>query len=163
MAMTRHGSASIDLSNDCEVVIRRDFEAPISLVFEALTSPEHVRVWFSADGVPLHVCEIDLYVGGQYRFAWYAKEIECAFRGTFVEIDPPTRIVNTWVFERRPEAEAVETISLSEQDGVTTMTDRLAFKDRASRDANFGGDTQGVQRSFDYLEDLLAGLVAGPA
>jgi uncharacterized protein YndB with AHSA1/START domain len=159
MTTTRHGSATIDLSSDREVMIQRAFEAPMSLVFDALTKPEHVRVWFSADGVPLHVCEIDLRVGGEYHFAWYSKDVECSFRGTFMEIEPPTRIVRTWVFEGRPEADAVETISLHEERGergVTTMTDLLAFKDRASRDATFGGDTQGAQSSFDHLEDLLA-------
>ncbi|HTP24445.1 MAG TPA: SRPBCC domain-containing protein [Anaeromyxobacteraceae bacterium] len=163
MTMTRHGSARIDLSTDCEVKIQRTFEAPMSLVFDALTKPEHVRVWFSADGVPLHVCEIDLRVGGKYHFAWHAKDVECSFRGTFMEIEPPTRIVNTWVFEGRPEAEAVETISLSEENGVTTMTDHLVFKDRASRDANFGGDTQGVQSSFNHLGNLLEDLLASRA
>jgi uncharacterized protein YndB with AHSA1/START domain len=95
MTTTRHGSATIDLSTDREVMIQRAFEAPMSLVFDALTKPEHVRVWFSADGVPLHACEIDLRVGGKYHFAWYAKDLERSFRGTFMEIEPPTRIVRT--------------------------------------------------------------------
>ncbi len=161
MTTTRHGSATIEFPTDCEIKIQRAFEAPKSLVFDALTKPEHVRVWYSADGVPLHVCEIDLRVGGKYHFAWHAKDVECSFRGTYLEIEPPTRIVSTWVFEGRPEADAVETISLREEDGVTTMTHRFAFKDRASRDANFGGDTQGVQSSFDHLGDLLEDLLAG--
>ncbi len=74
--MTRHGSATIDLSTEREVKIQRAFDAPMSLVFDALTKPEHVRLWFSADGVPLHVCEIDLLAGGKYHFAWHAKDVD---------------------------------------------------------------------------------------
>ena len=80
-----------------------------------------------------------------------------------MEIDPPRRIVKPWVFEGRPEAETVETITLREENGVTTMTDLLAFKDWPSRDAHSGGDTQGVQSSFDHLDDLPEDLLAGRA
>jgi uncharacterized protein YndB with AHSA1/START domain len=161
MTTTRHGSASFEFPSDRETKVERAFEAPISLVFDALTKPEHVCRWFSADGTPLHICENDLQVGGSYHFAWYVDDAECSFRGTYLEIEPPTRIVATWVFDGRPEADAVETITLQEGAGVTTMTDVLVFKDQAGRDANFGGDTDGVQSSFDYLDDLLQELLAG--
>jgi uncharacterized protein YndB with AHSA1/START domain len=159
---TRHGSAVFDFPSDRETRVERAFEAPMSLVFEALTRPEHVRRWFSADGEPLHICESDFRVGGSYHFAWYAGDEECSFRGTFLELEPPTRIVATWVFDGSPEAEAVETITLREDDGVTTMTDVLVFEDQASRDVNFGGDHQGVENSFDFLDDLLIALQQEP-
>lgn len=86
---------------------------------------------------------------------------ECSFRGTFLEIERPTRIVATWLFEGWPAEEAIETVTLTEDDGITTMTDVLEFKDAASFGDHFQGDNQGVQDSLDKLEDLLADLQAG--
>ena len=158
MKVNRHGSATTELISDCEVRIQRAFDAPMSLVFDALTKPEHLGVWFSADRTPLHICEIDFRVGGKYHFAWYAKDFECSFRGTFLEIERPTRIVQTWLFEGWPDDEALDTVTLTEDGGITTMTDVLRFKDRASLGNHFQGDTQGLQSSYDQLEDLLAAL-----
>ena len=123
MKENRHGSATTEVISDCEVKTQRAFDAPISLVFEALTKPEHLRAHFSPDPEPLHICEIDLRVGGAYHYAWYAPGgRECSFRGTFLEIEPPTRMVATWLFEGWPGDDAIETTTLSEDDGVTTMT-----------------------------------------
>jgi uncharacterized protein YndB with AHSA1/START domain len=159
MKENRHGSATTEVISDCEVKTQRAFDAPISLVFEALTKPEHLRAHFSPDPEPLHICEIDLRVGGAYHYAWYAPGgRECSFRGTFLEIEPPTRMVATWLFEGWPGDDAIETTTLSEDDGVTTMTTVLRFKNRASLGDHFQGDTQGMQTSFDQLEDLLATL-----
>lgn len=86
---TRHGSATFEF-NDRTVTMQRKFEAPMALVFEALTNPEHIRLWFAADDVALHVCEVDLRVGGNYRHAWYAPGgKECSFRGTFSRSSDP--------------------------------------------------------------------------
>jgi uncharacterized protein YndB with AHSA1/START domain len=159
MKENRHGSATTEVISDCEVKTQRAFDAPISLVFDALTKPEHLRAHFSPDPEPLHICEIDLRVGGAYHYAWYAPGgRECSFRGTFLEIEPPTRMVATWLFEGWPGDDAIETTTLSEDDGVTTMTTVLRFKNRASLGDHFQGDTQGMQTSFDQLEDLLATL-----
>jgi len=159
MKENRHGSATTEVISDCEVKTQRAFDAPISLVFDALTKPEHLRAHFSPDPEPLHICEIDLRVGGAYHYAWYAPGgRECSFRDTFLEIEPPTRMVATWLFEGWPGDDAIETTTLSEDDGVTTMTTVLRFKNRASLGDHFQGDTQGMQTSFDQLEDLLATL-----
>ena len=159
MKKNRHGSATTEIVSDCEVKTQRAFDAPISLVFDALTKPEHLRAHFSPDPEPLHICEIDLRVGGAYHYAWYAPGgRECSFRGTFLEIEPPTRMVATWLFEGWPGDDAIETTTLSEDDGVTTMTTVLRFKNRESLGDHFQGDTQGMQTSFDQLEDLLATL-----
>ena len=159
MKPKRHNSATTELISDCEVKTERSFDAPMSLVFDAITQPEHVRAHFSPDPEPLHICEIDLRVGGTYHYAWFAPGgRECAFRGTFLEIEPPTRLVSTWLFEGWPDDEAVETVTLAEVDGVTTMTNVLKFRDRASLGDHFQGDTQGMQTSFNQLEDYLAGL-----
>lgn len=158
MKRTRHGSATTELISDREVRIQRAFDAPMSLVYDAMTKPEHLRLWFSADRTTLHIREVDLRVGGAYQFAWYVNDLECSFRGTFLEIEWPTLIVQTWLFEGWPDDEAIETMSLAEVGGVTTLTDTLRFKDRANLGDHFQGDNQGMQSSYDQLEDLLAGL-----
>jgi uncharacterized protein YndB with AHSA1/START domain len=82
---------------------------------------------------------------------------ECSFRGTFLEIVPPTRIVDTWLFEGWPDAEAVETVELRETNGVTTLTNRLAFRDQAGRDHM--DKTDGFEASYDNMETYLSSLV----
>jgi uncharacterized protein YndB with AHSA1/START domain len=160
MATTRHGSATFEFT-DRTVTSQRKFEAPIALVFDVMTKPEHIRVWFPADNVPLHVCEIDLRVGGAYHYAWYAPgDKECSFRGTFLEVERPTRIVATWLFEGWPNDEAVETLILSEDGGVTTMIDILEFKTPENLGDHFQRN-DGAQASWDKLDDLLADLQAG--
>jgi uncharacterized protein YndB with AHSA1/START domain len=160
MTTTRHGSATFEFT-ERTVTMRREFEAPIELVFDALTKPEHLRVWFPADEAPLHICEIDLRVGGTYHFAWYAPGgTECSFRDTFLELEPPRRTVATWLFEGWPDDEAVETVILTEVDGITTMTDILEFKTAENLGDHFQ-DNDGAQASWDKLEDLLVDLPAG--
>jgi uncharacterized protein YndB with AHSA1/START domain len=88
----------------------------------------------------------------------------CSFRGTYLEIERPVRLVGTWVFDGRPDAEAMETVVLHEKDGVTTMTDRLAFRDQATRDSMTWAAADGVhadeggQVAWDRLEDYLPTL-----
>ena len=165
MTTSRHGSATISYPSDREVLMTRQFDAPAALVFEVLTTPEHVSVWFAAK--PLEVCEIDLRVGGTYHFVGLVMDGDtetCSFRGTYLEIERPVRLVGTWVFDGRPDAEAVETVELHEEDGVTTMTDRLTFKDQATRDSMTWAAADGVhsdeggQVGWDRLEDYLATL-----
>jgi uncharacterized protein YndB with AHSA1/START domain len=159
MTSRRHGSATFEFT-ERTVTTRRKFDAPMALVFDALTKPEHIRVWFPADQAPLHVCEIDLRVDGSYHFAWYAPGgQECSFRGTFLEIEPPTRTVATWLFEGWPEDEAIQTVTLSEDAGVTTMTEILEFETPENLGDHFQ-ISDGAQASWDKLEELLAGLQA---
>ena len=93
------------------------------LVFDVLTKPEHVRKTFAPFGEEVTVCSIDLRVGGNYHFVFVTDDgTECSFRGTYLEVEPPTRTVETWLFEGWPDAEAVETMDLHETDGVTKLT-----------------------------------------
>ncbi len=165
MKGTRHGSAPVEFPNDREVLVTRKFDAPAALIFDVLTKPEHVRRWFGAKD--LDVCEIDLRVGGKYHFVGFVMDgdtVTCSFRGTYLEIERPRRLVATWVFDGRPDADAVETTELHEEDGVTTMTGRLAFRDQATRDAMTWAAADGVHRAeggqvdLDRLEDYLATL-----
>jgi uncharacterized protein YndB with AHSA1/START domain len=154
----RHGSSVIEYPTELEIVTTRAFDAPIELVFDVLTKPEHVRNWFAPFTCEVTVCSIDLRVGGSYHIVFVTDDgTECSFRGTYSEIEPPTRIVATWLFEGWPDAHAVEAVDLHETDGVTTLTMALAFRDQAGRDHMTKHD--GQEDSFDKLEDYLRSLL----
>jgi uncharacterized protein YndB with AHSA1/START domain len=154
----RHGSAVIEFPNELEIVTTREFDAPIELVFDVLTKPEHVRQWFAAFDDKVTICSIDLRVGGSYhQVAVTPDGTECSFRGTYLELEPPTRTVQTWHFEGWPGVEALETVDLEETDGVTKMTVRLAFRDQTGRDHMTRFD--GQESSWDHLEDYLTSLL----
>jgi uncharacterized protein YndB with AHSA1/START domain len=154
----RHGSAVIEFPSELEIVTTREFDAPIALVFEVLTKPEHVSQWFAPFTCEVTVCSIDLRVGGSYHIVFVTDDgTECSFRGTYSEIEPPTRTVATWQFEGWPDAHAVETTDLHEADGVTTLTTMMAFTDQAGRDHMTRHD--GQEDSFDKLEDYLRSLL----
>ena len=158
MTPNRHGSAVIEFPNELEVVTTREFEAPIALVFDALTKPEHVSKWFAPFACVVTECSIDLRVGGNYHIVFVTEDgTECSFRGTYLEVEPPTRTVATWLFEGWPDAHAVDTVELHETDGVTTLTMTLAFRDRAGRDHMTRHD--GQEDSFDKMEDYLRSLL----
>jgi uncharacterized protein YndB with AHSA1/START domain len=136
----------------------REFDAPIELVFDAHTKPEFVRKTIAPFGEEVTECSIDLRVGGSYRFVFVSDGgTECSFRGTFIEVEPPTRTVQTWLFEGWPDAEAVESMDLQEANGVTKMTYSLAFRDKAGRDHMTKFD--GHEANFDNVEDLLRSLL----
>ena len=157
MTPNRHGSASIEFPNELEIVVTREFDAPMALVFDVFTKPEHVRKHFAPFEEEVTVCSIDLRVGGNYRYVMVTQDgTECAFRGTFLEIEPPTRTVQTWLFEDWPDAEAIETMELQEVDGVTKLTSRLAFRDKAGRDHLTKYD--GMLSSYDNVENYLKSL-----
>jgi uncharacterized protein YndB with AHSA1/START domain len=153
----RHGSAVIEFPNDLEIVLTREFDSPIDLVFDVFTEPEHVRKTFAPFGEEVTECSIDLRVGGSYHIVMVTDDgIECSFRGTYLEVEPPTRTVATWLFEGWPDAEAVESMDLQESNGVTKLTYRLAFRDQAGRDHMTKFD--GLEASFENVEDYLRSL-----
>ena len=158
MTANRHGSAHLEFPNDLEIVLTREFDAPIQLVFDVLTKPEHVRKTIAPFGERVTERSIDLRVGGTYHFVFVTDNgTECSFRGTFLEVDPPNRTVETWQFEGWPGVEAVETVELQETGGVTKLTMRLAFRDQAGRSHMTRSD--GQEDSFDKLEDYLRSLL----
>jgi uncharacterized protein YndB with AHSA1/START domain len=159
MTRNRHGSAVIEFPSELEIVITRDFDAPIALVFDVLTKPEHVSRWGATPPDQMTECSIDLRVGGSYHSSLLTEDgTVCSFRGTYLEVEPPFRTVETWLFEGWPDAEAVETMQLQETDGVTTLTITLAFRDKAGRDHMTRFD--GKQASLDEMEDILASILA---
>jgi uncharacterized protein YndB with AHSA1/START domain len=161
----RHRSAVIEFPNETDVLVTRKFDAPIELVFDVLTKPEHVSKWAATPPDRMTECSIDLRVGGDYFYSFVTEDgTVCSFRGTYLEVEPPIRTVETWLFNGWPDAEAVETWQLDEADGVTTVTMRLAFRDKAGRDymtramAGPGADN-GMSTSLDMIEDILKSLV----
>jgi uncharacterized protein YndB with AHSA1/START domain len=157
----RHHSAVIALPNDREIVITREFDAPIALVFDVFSTRDRAEMALF-EGEELKVCEIDLRVGGNYHHVFLGDDgSEASFRGTFLEIEPPTRIVATWLYEGWPDAEAVESIELHETHGVTTLTFKLAFRDQAGR-APLPNIANGIVANFDNIEDLLSSRLDPP-
>ena len=158
MTPDRHGSAVIEFPNDLDIVITREFKAPIALVFDVLTKPEHVSKWFAPFACEVTECSIDLRVGGKYHIVFVTDDgTECSFRGTYLEVEPPARTVETWLFEGWPDAHAVESMDLHETDGVTKLTWTLAFRDKAGRDHMTKHD--GMEASLDNVEGYLRSLL----
>ena len=157
MIANRHDTSVLEFPNELEIVTTRKFDAPLELVFDVLTRAEHVRNWFAPFKDQVTECSIDFRVGGDYHIVFVTPDgKECSFRGTYLEIEPPTRTVATWLFEGWPDADAVETVELHETDGVTTLTTRMAFRDEAGRAHMNTNDGQEV--SFNKLEDYLTTL-----
>jgi uncharacterized protein YndB with AHSA1/START domain len=142
-----------------EIVLTRAFAAPRHLVFDALTKPELVRRWLlGPPGWSMPVCEIDLKVGGSYRYVWRGADgTEMGMRGVYREIAPPERLVATESFDEPwYPGEAVTTTVLVELDGRTTLTTTVLYESREIRDAVLkSGMEKGVAASYDRLEELL--------
>jgi len=149
---------TVSFPNELEVLLTREFAAPIELVFDVFTKVEHVRKTFAPFGEEVLVCSIDLRVGGEYHFVMVTDEgREMSFRGTYLEVEPPTRTVQTWIFDGWPDTEAVETMDLEETAGGTKLTWKLAFHDQAGRDRMTKYD--GIEANFDNVEDHLRSLL----
>jgi len=152
-------------SGEREIIMTREFEAPRKLVFDSLTKPELVSRWLlGPEGWTMPVCEIDLKVGGSYRYVWRhdAKGTEMGIRGLYREIAPPERIVHTEKFDEAwYSGEAIITTVLAEHAGRTTLTMTILYDSRETRDNVLkSGMERGVMASYNRLEDLLAQLVS---
>ena len=154
----RHGSATVTLPSDTEILITRFFEAPRHLVWDALTLPRHLLRWWGPHWCPMVSCDIDFRPGGVWRYlARDAGGIELAWRGTYTEIVQPERIVSTEVFEGFPEAESVNTMTLDDIDGVTRLQTRVRHSSKEFRDGHVqSGMEGGMQETFNRLDDLMA-------
>ncbi|MFN2506508.1 MAG: SRPBCC family protein [Acidimicrobiales bacterium] len=152
----RHGSAVITLPSDTEILITRVFDAPAELVFKALTTPELVKRWWGFETSEWLVCEVDLSVGGQWRFVIRDRDMEVGFHGEYREIDAPHRLVSTEVYEGFPDGASLNTTTLDEVDGVTTMTTLVEHTIQEHRDGQLASGMEGgMQVSYDRLEDLV--------
>jgi uncharacterized protein YndB with AHSA1/START domain len=154
--MNRTGSAEVTLPSDTEIMIVRRFDAPADLVFDVWTTPEHVRNWWGWETDQMRVCEIDLRVGGTYRFVAGQDDREVAFSGVYREIERPNRLVASEVYEPYPESESLNTLTLEEDDGVTTMTILVSHRTTEARDATVAsGMERGLQHSLDRVDRVL--------
>lgn len=163
--MTNTGALKLTTRGDREIVMTRVFDAPRSLVFEAFTKPELVKRWLlGPDGWSMPVCEIDLRVGGSYRYVWHRDRdgTEMGMGGVYREIVAPERIVSTEKFDKAwYPGEAVGTVVLVERGGTTTVTQTVLYQSREAREAVLkSGMESGVAMSYDRLAELLATLPA---
>jgi uncharacterized protein YndB with AHSA1/START domain len=159
-AMTSSGTAKVTLPTDEQILITREFDAPRHLVYRAWTTPELVKRWWSGGHGEVTIAEIDLRVGGMWRYVMIANEgFEVGFHGEYREIVPDERIVSTEVYEGMPEGEALNTLTLAEEDGRTTMSILVQHSCKEHRDAHIdSGMEAGMQKSMDLLEQVAVSL-----
>ncbi|HEY4117400.1 MAG TPA: SRPBCC family protein [Byssovorax sp.] len=146
-----------------EVRMTRLFDAPRALVFEAMTKPEHVKEWWGrlGDGYSVPVCEIDLRVGGKWRFVNAHPRGQAAFHGEYREIDAPERVVFTEIFEMFPDVVSVVTSTLTEEGDKTRLTVTVRYPSNEVRDGVLAsGMARGAGVSYERLEELCAKLGA---
>jgi uncharacterized protein YndB with AHSA1/START domain len=158
--VTSSGAAKVTLPADDQLLITRVFDAPKHLVYKAYTTPELVRRWWTGERGEMTTCEIDLRVGGMWRYVMIAHgEFEVAFHGEYREIVPNERIVTTEVYEGMPDAAAVDYITFAEEDGRTTLSMLVQHRNQEDRDAHLNsGMEAGMQESMDRLEQVAASL-----
>jgi len=158
--VTSSGSATVELPADDQILITREFDAPKHLVYRAWTTPELVKRWWSGQRGEVTSVEIDLRVGGRWRYVMVANEgFEVAFHGEYREVVPDERIVQTEVYEGMPDGEAVDTVTFSEVDGRTTVTILVQHSCKEHRDAHIdSGMEGGLQEAMDLLEQVAISL-----
>ena len=162
---TSSGTATVTLPTDDQILITRDFDAPKHLVYKAYTTPDLVRRWWSGKRGQVTTAEIDLRVGGTWRYVMVANEgFEVAFHGEYREIVPNERIVTTEVYEgvpadQTPEEDVVNTVTFTEADGRTTLTVLVQCPSKAVRDTIIdSGMEAGMQEAMDLLEEVARSL-----
>lgn len=155
----------VEPEGDRELVMTRVFDAPRELVFRAFVEPELLRRWLlGLPGWEMTVCDVDLRVGGKYRWVWrHEAGQEMGMGGVYLEIKPPERLVSTEKFDDPwYPGEAVGTIELVEKDGKTTLMQTLRYESREARDAVLRSPMEsGVEQSYSHLADLLAAIGGG--
>lgn len=161
--MTNAPTVKIAAHGDRELVMTRTFDAPRHLVFDAFTKPELVKRWLlGPEGWSMPVCEIDLRVGGKYRYVWRKEKTgeEMGMGGEFREIAAPERIVNTEKFDEAwYPGESVVTTVLDEQGKKTTVTQTVLYESRQARDGVLKSPMEsGVSASYNRLDNILAAM-----
>jgi uncharacterized protein YndB with AHSA1/START domain len=154
------GKLKVTAQSEREIVMTRDFDAPRRLVFDALTKPELLKRWLGVfGGWELAVCDVDLKVGGAYRYVWRRSSdgSEMGLRGVYREIVPPERLVCTELFDEAwYPGESLITTTLAEQGGRTTFTSTILYESQEARDAVLKSPMErGVAASYSKLAELL--------
>jgi uncharacterized protein YndB with AHSA1/START domain len=150
----------VTLPTDEQILITREFNAPKHLVYKAWTTPELVRRWWHANRGQMTVAEIDLRVGGEWRYVMVTPDgFEVGFHGEYREIVANERLVSTEVYEGAPEGEALNTLTLTEVDGRTILTVLVEHTNKEGRDMHINsGMEDGLQDALDNLEQLVVSL-----
>ena len=161
--MTSSGSAKLTFPSDTQILITRDFAAPKHLVYRAVSTPELVKRWWNAKRGEVTECEIDLRVGGKWRYVMETPDgFEVAFHGEYREIVPNERVVTTEAFEGAPDPDenaTVNTMTLTEKDGTTTLTVLIDCPNALVRNAIVeSGMEAGLQDAYDLLEEVAVSL-----
>ena len=153
-------SFNVSAPTDREIQVTRDFNAPRQLVFDAFTKPELVRRWLlGPPGWTMPICEIDLKVGGAYRYVWHKDgEKDMGMGGIFRDIVAPERLVATEKFDESwYPGEALDTTVFVEQAGVTTITITILYESKEARDTARRSDVErGMAAGYNRLEELLS-------
>jgi uncharacterized protein YndB with AHSA1/START domain len=157
--------AEVIQPSDREVKVTRSFRAPRLLVYRAYTEPALLRRWLlGPPGWSMPICDMDVRVGGGYRWRWRSDQDgkEFGFAGTFREVQPPSRLVHTEAYDPGsvgggyPGPEALVTVTFAEDAGVTTVTTLIDFGSREARDAAVAtGMTGGMEQSYQLLDRVL--------
>jgi uncharacterized protein YndB with AHSA1/START domain len=157
--------AHVSLPSDREVSVTRSFRAPRALVYKAYTDPSLVQRWLlGPPGWSMPVCEMDVRVGGRYRWRWRSDKNgrEFGFSGTFREVVPQSKLVHSEAYDPGtvaddfPSDDALVTVTFTEEGGVTTVRSLIDFGSKDARDAAMAtGMTDGMEQSYELLDRLL--------
>ncbi len=160
MTMTTTHTAVVTLPADNQILITRDFDAPRHLVFRAWTTPELVKRWWSGERGEVTHAEVDLRVGGRWRYVMTANGgFEVAFHGIYQEVVPGERLVSTEVYEAMPDGFALDTVTFAEHDGRTTLTMLVEHESKEARDLHIASGMEGgMQEAMDKLEQVAVSL-----
>ena len=161
--MTSSHSAKLSFPSDTQILITRDFAAPAHLVYRAVTEPELVKRWWNAKRGEVTLCEIDLTVGGKWRYVMETPDgFEVAFHGEYKEIVPNERVVTTEAYEGAPDPDenaTTNTMTLTENAGVTTLSVLVDCPNEFTRNAIVeSGMEEGLQDAYDLLEEVAISL-----
>ncbi len=163
MAGKSSGKLQVTLPSDKEILLSRVFDAPRHLVFETMTKPEYIRRWWCCmEGFTMPICEIDLRVGGRYRYVMIGPDgNEVGFNGEYREIIVPERVVHTEIFEPYPDSPTLVTMTLEERDGKTYYQSRVLHQTQEARDMHIAsGMEHGANLALDRLEEIARSLTA---
>jgi uncharacterized protein YndB with AHSA1/START domain len=164
--MTTMKKAEVSMPSDREVKVTREFRAPRALVYRTYTEPALVKRWLlGPPGWTMPVCEMDVRVGGKYRWRWRSDgdQTEFGFSGVFREVEPARKLVHTEKYDAgtagfgQDGGEALITVTFAEQNGITTLTTLMDYGSKEARDAAVAtGMTDGMEQSYQLLDNVLA-------
>jgi uncharacterized protein YndB with AHSA1/START domain len=160
MAMTSSGTAVLTLPTETQIEITRTFDAPRHLVYKAYTTPELIRRWWGGDRGEVTLAEVDLRVGGKWRYVMMANGgYEVGFHGEYREIVPNQRLVFTETFEGMPEGEGLNIVTFDEENGRTILKNVAEYPSKEIRDTVINSGMEGgMQESMDHLEQVAISL-----